>query len=149
MICSDSDLLILDVRPSLIPNGGLGVFSKIDIPKETILCEYRGPIFNSKVQSQSNRDMDLNNDLFISGNSIASLINDCVLVKEYSQDEINLMKDTKKIPLHFLRDHNCIPFRTLSKVFIVATRDIKMGEELYFFYGVGYWIGYFQSLIKK
>ena len=37
-----SDYLFLDVKESLIPNSGLGVFAKSDIKAGSFIVEYRG-----------------------------------------------------------------------------------------------------------
>ena len=37
-----SDYLFLDVKESLIPNSGLGVFAKTDIKQGSFIVEYRG-----------------------------------------------------------------------------------------------------------
>jgi hypothetical protein len=45
MITADSDYFLLDLKPSTIPNAGLGAFAKADIPEGIIIAEYRGAIF--------------------------------------------------------------------------------------------------------
>jgi hypothetical protein len=40
----DSDLLDLEIAPSLIPGSGMGLFSKSEFKKGDIIAEYRGPI---------------------------------------------------------------------------------------------------------
>ena len=77
MICADSDYFLLELKPSIIPGAGLGVFAKADIDAGIILAEYRGAVFLSELESKinklNNRCLSLNNDSFIAGtNCIAS-----------------------------------------------------------------------------
>ena len=51
---TDSDYLFIETRDTSLPHAdkiGLGVFAKYDIPKDEIICEYRGPIIENTIEN--------------------------------------------------------------------------------------------------
>jgi hypothetical protein len=82
----ESDYLYIEKRSSLLPieNAGIGVFAKLDISNNTIICEYRGPIITEEYYSNfyhNDKLFDITNingkKHKIIGNNICSYINDC------------------------------------------------------------------------
>ena len=53
VVVVDSDNLYIEKRTSLLPieNAGIGVFAKVNISNDTIICEYRGPIISEEYYS--------------------------------------------------------------------------------------------------
>ena len=142
MICADSDYFLLELKPSLIPGAGLGVFAKADIDAGIILAEYRGAVFLSELESKinklNNKCLRINNDSFIAGtNCIAAFVNDIIDLEE--------SKKNKDFIKHKDKDYNCSFQRTYSKMFVVSTKPIKEGEELYIDYGKNYWKYYIMN----
>jgi hypothetical protein len=104
MIAADSDYFLLELKPSIIPNAGLGVFAKADLPQGIIICKYRGAIFLSKLKNKiltmNDRGLILNKDSFIAGsNCVASFINDIIDLEE--------SKKLKKLVPHHNKEYNC------------------------------------------
>jgi hypothetical protein len=135
MITADSDYFLLQLKPSTIPNAGIGVFAKADIPEGVIIAEYRGAIFLSEhlnVLTMNDRGINLNQDAFIAGNNcVAGFINDIV---DFEESQKN-----KRIILIPGLEYNCFYKRSHHKMFVITQRDIKEGEELFVEYGNEYW----------
>ena len=112
---SDSDSFLLKTGSSSLPieNIGEGVFTKQIITQGGIICEYRGPMIASKdrdAYSNSNlRDKMISTrgpdglSYVIIGQNICAKINDCtsILNKSYTQEEVNELDKTKKVPSCF------------------------------------------------
>ncbi len=143
----DSDLLKLEVRQSNIPNAGNGVFTKCDIIKDEIICEYRGLIVQVRKghktkaeRAEENKDINLDGEYVIRGNSVAAMINDCIDFKKYNPFEtISLLSQNGLLTYNNL-EHNCKYEKMGDKQYVIAIRDIKRDEELYVSYGINYWI---------
>lgn len=159
----------LEVKDSVIPNIGKGVFTLEDIKKGEIITDYLGKVvdktkiemnkFESDRSIASPSSEELLNalkddkDFTLIGDpeiSYGPIINDCVVFKKYD------LKDYQKIFKNgwmFLKhnidgkdlDHNVMydeHFDEKNKKFIIgirAIRDIKAGEELFASYGYLYW----------
>ena len=136
MITPDSDYFLLELKPSLIQNAGLGVFAKADLPDGVIVAEYRGSIFLSEFESKiaplNNKCLTINKDSFIAGNNcVASHINDIIDLEE--------SKKIKDFIKYSDKDYNCKFQRSHHKMFVLSIKPIKEGEELYIEYGKNYW----------
>jgi hypothetical protein len=150
----DSDFLFMHILPSILPfpQAGLGVFAKVDIPANEILCEYRGATIPSNITFMSNYiyssktihgepfniipDMD---------KPICAYINDCVLIvgNSYSAEELDAYESNESIdmPTYAGYEHNAAPMYTImGKVFIISKVRIPAGSEIYYPYGSKYWI---------
>lgn len=128
----ETERIFLEVKTSLIPEAGQGVFAKEDLPISTILCEYRGLIveYDPKLPAElidTVCDIPGVQQKVIAGTNIAAKINDC----------IDITKDGKM--LHPGTDHNAAFHNCYKKVFVISTRPIKKGEEIYVSYGEEYW----------
>ena len=151
----DSDYLLLFRKQSTLPieNSGEGVFAKADIPANTIICEYRGPLINSKDSPR----VKGNDKLFavtgvdgekyeILGENVCAYINDCsaVLKRPYAIEEfVEFSKDTSdKDPGIACFDgysYNAMAVSNNGKMFVAANRIINAGEEIFYPYSWGYW----------
>jgi hypothetical protein len=135
MITADSDYFLLDLKPSTIPNAGLGVFAKANIPEGIIIAEYRGAIFLNEhlnIMHLNDKCVSLSEDTFIAGtNCIAGFINDIIDFEE--------SKKNKKIILIPELEYNCFIKRSHHKMFVITKREIKEGEEIFIQYGNDYW----------
>lgn len=135
----------LVIKKSLIPGAGKGVFTKASIEKESIIAEFTGEKISHTIGiarfilKQSHSILYLNKtyslDSLKDKNCIATYINDA--------------KGLTKIP--YLRN-NADMVITRGRIFVIAKRNIKAGEELYVSYGSSYWkaITYYGALdVKK
>jgi SET domain-containing protein len=121
----------LTVKKSKIPNSGKGVYTKIDIEKDEIVTEYTGEKVSHTIGTarfilnQSDSLIYLNKKYFVDSrtdeNCLATFINDAS-----GLNKINLK-------------NNVLMIRVRGRIFVVAKRNIKKGEELLISYGTNYW----------
>jgi hypothetical protein len=147
VVMLDSDEMNLFTAPSLLPGGiGMGIFAKYDIPPDTILCEYRGPTYplNATIQSDKWSSVLLVNDLFWKsiGVGYCSIINDPSLIQPYAIEELERFYDPQsqsqsqeEIPLHPGFSTNVARAGNGPKSFVVSSRFIHAGAELFYQYG--------------
>lgn len=123
----------LYIEDSQLKNSGLGVYTNDDIPENTIIDEYRGELiesfdFVSNPYSFTILQPDKENNikgLFIDPSKLPrcymAMINDASLETKFT--------------------NNCDfePDIENKKVYVVSTRDIGAGEELFVSYGEDYW----------
>ncbi len=131
----------LIIKKSMIPNSGKGVFTKIDIEKDEIVTEYTGEKVSHTIGTaryilnQSDSLVYLNKKYFIDSrtdkNCFASFINDAT----------GLNKTTLK--------NNVLMIKARGRIFVVAKRNIKKGEELLISYGKNYWTSNKYKKTKK
>jgi hypothetical protein len=120
----------LEVRPSTIPNSGMGLFTKEDIPKGSKVIEYKGRITTWK---EADKDEGRNAYLF--------------RVKQYHTIDA---RPYKKALARYANDangftkikglrNNCVYIIEGLRVFVEAVRDIPAGSEIFVDYGKEYW----------
>jgi len=155
----NSELLLLYAAPSTLGGDvGRGLFARVDIPAGTILCEYRGLVMDASDPSVSEYSFSIasaeigqkvitaipsvDSDRFMQRYSLAMYINDCVSLHDnYTENDIdNILSGEMELPLLHGCSYNAVPQREGSKVFAVATVDIKRGEEIFFSYSSVYWL---------
>jgi len=130
--CPEEDYLY--VNGSQIKGAGNGLFTAIKIFKDEIISVFKGEILTSfeiKKRMQNNTD-----SYFI--NMVDGRIMDSMNVKcfaKYANDAEGLSKSTFKNNSKISLDEN-------DNVCIVATRNIKAGEEIFCSYGKKYWEKY-------
>jgi len=149
----------------LAPTLTRGVFARYPIKENAIVCEYRGPVIDSQDRGSLDETYWMmttgprGEQLIILGEGICPLINDCVsvlnntlLTPEFVSSwaaNITTQDNRAIVPPEIAcsqgRQHNVRIASNQSKVFYVATRDIDAGEELFVFYGQGYW----QTFVHK
>ena len=116
-------------RKSQLPNAGDGLFTNKKIEKYQIICCYDGPHITNKQWKISGWNVNL---LQIDENT-------CIDGKNCQARKIN---DANGISKKVGCNNNCRFIIENKKAFIVATRDIEKGEELFVGYGENYWIDY-------
>lgn len=117
----------LEVRPSLIPGAGCGLFTKALLRKDSVVCEYRGwQLTLVEVLQRRNRK-------YVMGGFGLNCHVDAPpeVLARYINDSFN----TSKLNCRFRKQ------KSLKYAQIIATRDIQAGEELYASYGSVYWKG--------
>lgn len=150
----DSEFLFLDVAPTSLPyeGGGMGVFAKVSIPAGEILCEHRGAVLPASVAYKSDYSFTITTAVHQSVNiipqhgkmGICAFINDCVQVigSNYTAALLDEMERTYEPLLTYPGfEWNATPVSTgMGKVFLVTTKEIPAGSEVFYFYGNAYWI---------
>jgi len=121
----------LFVASSQIPNAGKGLFTAISIYKDEVVSIFKGEILSkqeAKTRSENGKD-----SYFI--NMLDGSIMDSNMVKcfaKYANDAEGKIKSKFKC-------NSIISINEDLQVCIVASRDIKAGEEIFCSYGKGYW----------
>jgi len=127
----------LEVRESLIPGAGVGLFSTKITPAGTILGEYKGYFCENPTKEESNYSYYFKDHALI-GTNLFSKINDIVDFRELTATESRLL-DQHQLPLLKDKIYNCKFIETRNGVFIKACKEILLNEELYIPYGNSYW----------
>jgi hypothetical protein len=154
IIAVDSDFIFMEIKPTSLlagSNAGLGVFAKVNIPPQEILCEYRGAIVPSEVPYESdyiytsrtatNEPFQIIPDM---DKPICSYINDCVVAdpSAYTDTEFDTIESGQAaLKTHEGFQHNAAALITkMGKVFVISTANISTGSEVFFAYGSNYWL---------
>ncbi|KEP61323.1 UNVERIFIED_CONTAM: histone lysine methyltransferase, SET, putative [Hammondia hammondi] len=118
---------VLFVAPSLIPGAGQGLFTSQRLPRDSWLCEYLGTRRSLRqiLREQSRAYV------MCAGTLNAHI--DARLHPEVLARYINDNAKKEKLNARFIKD------KERSRVFVQALRDLEAGEEIYAFYGEGYW----------
>lgn len=154
IIAVDSDFAFMETKPNSLPpeaNAGLGVFVKVTVPASEILCEYRGAIVSTNVQYESdhiyNAKTSTNEIIQIIPDMerpICSYINDCVVATPdgYTDSEVDAIeRGEMKLKVYPGYSHNAQALVTkMGKVFIISTKEIPAGTEVFYEYGNTYWL---------
>jgi SET domain-containing protein len=119
----------LYIKKSNLPNGGKGLFTKVDIPKGTRITEYKGK-FTTWAEVESLFD---NGYYFhIDDETVINAMDDLNSFGRYANDAKGLSK-VKGLA------NNADYTIEGKKVFIDAKKNIKNGEEILVPYGADYW----------
>jgi SET domain-containing protein len=116
---------------SQIPNAGNGLFTAIPIYKDEIISVFKGEILTD-LQAK-NRALKGCDKYFISlldGRIMDSMNVTCFA--KYANDAEGFLKSTFKNSAKIALDEN-------NEVCIIATKNIKAGEEIFCGYGKKYW----------
>jgi hypothetical protein len=140
---TDSDYMLLRTGSTSLPfASGEGVFAKRDIPASTILCEYRGPVilkqYSNQILDDKKLDIEIDGvDYIIVGNTLCAKINDCANILERKQvlDDLGNEDMTVDFIPYEGYTYNSVIYAHYGKMFIVSTKDIKAGEEIFSSYG--------------
>lgn len=125
----------LVVKESTIPNAGLGLFTKDDIPKDSIIGYYTGDIkHNEQVPSHPGYMFEINESYYIDGGtnprSLMSMLNDARFSIYSNNCEFGLNFNPLTIAPNGFHE---------QLVKVVAIRHIYSNEELFISYGADYW----------
>ena len=120
----------LKVKRSSIPGTGKGLFTTVEIPKGTIITEYKGKITTWKEVD----DNDGNNGYiyFVKRNHVIDASNNKKALARYANDARGLRK-TKGLT------NNAEYVEVGTKVYIKSNKDIAAGSEIFVEYGKEYW----------
>jgi hypothetical protein len=124
----------LTVKTSSLPNSGKGLFTKVFIPKKTLIVEYQGEICKWK-------DVEDNFDngyiYYVNRNHVIDAGNSVKFLARYANDAFGLSK--------VKGTRNNSKYKTKGRqVFIESIEDIPAGEEIFVSYGEEYW-----NVVKK
>lgn len=122
----------LEVKTSQLPNSGKGLFTKSDIKKGTKIIEYKGEIIDWKeYEKRVERDED-GYLFFINKKHCIDAFNTPQYKARYANDAAGLsrVKGFRNNSVYEIEDNKC---------YIVATRNIKAGEEIFVSYTKEYW----------
>lgn len=150
--------MALVVKKSQLPSAGKGLFTTKDIKKGSKIIEYRGEVIDWKEYCKRVKDDKDGYLAFISRKKCIDAYNTPQYKARYANDAEGLIK-IKGIK-------NNAEYQIIDdKVYIVATRDIKAGEEIFVSYSKDYWnalkyniknglykpekLNYLKKLVKK
>lgn len=124
--------MALIVKKSRLPGAGKGLFTTKDIKKGSKIIEYRGEIIDWKEYCKRVKEDKDGYMAFVSRNKCIDAYNTPQYKARYANDANGLIKSKKY--------KNNAEYQIIDdKVYIVATRDIKAGEEIFVDYSKDYW----------
>lgn len=130
----------------------MGVFAKVEIAANEILCEYRGatipsdqPFNSNYIYSSKKVTGEQFNIVPDMNKPICAIINDCALIvgNNYTTAELDAYEsnDTLIMPTYPGYAYNARPmFTAMGKVFIISNEAIPAGAEIFYSYGNRYWV---------
>lgn len=124
--------MALIVKTSQLPRAGKGLFTTKPIKKDAKVIEYRGEIIDWKeYERRVERDED-GYLFFISKSRCVDAYNTPQYKARYANDAEGLSQVKGHV-------NNCVYEVFGDKCYIVASRDIKAGEEIFVSYTKEYW----------
>jgi SET domain-containing protein len=123
---------MLYLRPSHIPNAGLGLYTDSPIAKGEDVIEYTGEILTWKECEKRDGEGKGGYFFYISSRHCIDARPDVCAMGRYANDAMGLVR----VP--GLRN-NCDYINRKRRIYIVARRNIKAGEEIFVSYGKDYW----------
>jgi SET domain-containing protein len=123
----------LYIGKSTIRDAGLGVFTRDFIPENTIVDEYKGEIVESFEPDTNDYYYEI-----IEADKEKGIMAYGIDAKKFPRNYMAMINDAS---FEKVIQNNC-EFETDEKdkkAFVVTTRDIEAGEELFVCYGEGYW----------
>lgn len=125
----DDDLII---KRSLIPGSGKGVYTKVNIEKESIVTEFTGEKISHTVALARFILKESHSILYLNKTYSLDSLKDKTCIATYINDAKGIIR------IAYLRN-NVSLIRARGRLFVIAKRNIKAGEELYMNYGLHYW----------
>lgn len=140
----------LEIKESKIPNSGLGLFTKCNIPKHSIICYYPCDIINVPEEEkyyENGEEVNINNipedktKKIYNGDYNLNLPPYIIVAWEGERNNKmyvgNFMNDKGYKPNKIYKSslNNC----GIQGLDVISLRDIKAGEELCYSYGKSYW----------
>lgn len=119
----------LDVRPSTLPGAGKGLFTKTAIAKGTRIVEYKG-----RITTWDEARLDPTNGYiyFVKPNHVIDGRDYPKSLARYANDAAGLVRAKSK-------GNNSRFEADGLRVFLVATKNIGAGDEIFVSYGRSYW----------
>ena len=124
--------MALIVKTSLLPNAGKGLFTDKAIKKDSKIIEYKGVIIDWKEYTKRVKEDKDGYLFFISNKRCIDAFSTPRFKARFANDAEGLsrVKGFKNNAVYDIFGDQC---------FIVATRDIKAGEEIFVSYTKEYW----------
>jgi len=122
---------LLEIKPSMIPGAGQGVFARIDIPKGVHVMEYKGLLKKSSII----HDPDAHNHHQYCFEWSSRCCVDATSKRHGGKGRY--VNDTHGTKLRANLTWNTC--KTKKKVYMTSTRKIRRGSELFIHYGDDYW----------
>ncbi len=122
----------LIVKKSQLPNAGKGLYSKTDISKGAEIIEYLGEIIDWK-EYERRVEKDEDGYLFYINKSI------CIDAWNTPQHLARFANDAAGLTRIKGLKNNCKYVVENNRCFIVSSRNIKSGEEIFVSYTKEYW----------
>ena len=122
----------LQVKSSLLPNAGKGLFTKKPIKKNSKIIEYKGEIIDWKEYEKRVKEDKDGYLFYISKKRCIDAFNTPQHKARYANDAHGLsrVKGLKNNSIYEIFGDQC---------YIVATRNIEAGEEIFVSYSKDYW----------
>jgi len=121
----------LVVKKSTLPGAGKGLFTKVFIPKGTRITEYKGKVMTWK-EVEAEVDDHIGYVFWFSNQHVIDAWKTKKGVAHYANDAMGITR----IP----GVKNNSEYETeKGRCYIVATRDIPAGSEIFVAYGAEYW----------
>ncbi|NOT38643.1 MAG: SET domain-containing protein-lysine N-methyltransferase [Saprospiraceae bacterium] len=121
----------LSIGPSTIPNAGIGLFTHIKIYKDEIISIYKGKVIS---QEKAKKLADDGKDKYFittaDGNILDSYSTECFA--KYANDA-SILKNSN------FKNNSKIAMEDGDIICLIATRNIKPGDEIFCGYGRAYW----------
>ncbi len=133
------------VKESTISNIGKGLFATANIPTGSIIVEYKGRLKqpgNILNDNRSNIHFSDNRILECPKTDLASFANDAVCFDGERRQLLSTLKSTEPFYKKHLRatiNANLKINNNLHRAFLIATTNIKSGDEIFCHYGFPYW----------
>ena len=133
--------MALIVKKSQLPGAGKGLFTSKTIRKESKIIEYRGEIIGYNEYRRRARNEQDQYLFFLRSNLCIDAMHTPQYKARYANDAagITRAKDLRNNSDYIIFGDKC---------YIVASRDIKAGEEIFVNYTKSYW-DYMRKRIKK
>lgn len=119
---------ILEVKDSLIPGAGLGLFTCQDIPADVLIGQYEGTLSNN-VEDLTPYSFEVSPRYFIDAHA-------------YPRCYIAMVNDARNSSHHYNCEFRMEYYKNINKrkILLYSIRDIKKGSELFANYGDDYWV---------
>lgn len=128
------DAAFLNVKESTLPNCGKGLFTTVDIKKGMLIVEYTGEKITWAEGLKRNE-----NHAFQSPYLFYISAKNCIDA-EYTLDALARYANDAKGHTKIKGLNNNAEYLVIKRVpYIVATKNIKAGEEIFVSYGDDYW----------
>jgi hypothetical protein len=124
----------LQIRESSIPDSGMGLFTKIDIEKNTVITEFYGEKISHTIAAARSILNKSNSILYYNKTYCIDSTIDENCLATFMNDANGFIKNTKIKNNVYLLVAN-------GRIYVIAKRSIKCGEELFMGYGSNYWKG--------
>ncbi|MEO6904583.1 MAG: SET domain-containing protein [Bacteroidia bacterium] len=121
----------LYVTTSQLPGSGNGLYTAVEIYKTEIIAYYKGEILtDAQAKLRAKKGNDKYFITLLDGRILDSMKTECFA--KYANDAVGFLKSNFKNNAKIALDET-------NQVCLIATRNIKAGEEIFCSYGKQYW----------